>query len=85
MGMCKCKARSAFLCVWWQVHELVTELKHRLEKFNLIKVQPRSECVPHKIKMEEPGELSPKDSLFLKVHHCALPPPHLLVTQNCVP
>lgn len=83
--MCKCKARSAFLCVRWQVHELVTELKHRLEKFNLIKVQPRSECVPHKIKMEEPGELSPKDSLFLKVHHCALPPPHLLVAQNCVP
>ena len=61
------------LHMWLQVHELVTELKQRLEKFNLVKVQPRSERLPHKVRMEEPGELSPKDSLFLKVHHHALP------------
>jgi hypothetical protein len=48
------------------VHELVSELRQRLEKFNLVKIKPRSE-VTQRLQAEDPGELSPKDSLFLKV------------------
>lgn len=52
-----------------EVHELVSELRQRLEKFNLVKVKPRSE-VNQQVTNEEPGELTPKDSLFLKIIMC---------------
>ncbi|XP_076442541.1 ATP-dependent RNA helicase TDRD9-like [Babylonia areolata] len=53
-----------------EVHELVRELSNRLEKFNLIRVRPRSDPTSHKVHMEEPGQMSPKDSLFLKIVIC---------------
>jgi hypothetical protein len=52
--------------IFVQVHELVSELRQRLEKFNLVKVKLRSE-LSQRVRHEEPGELSPSDSLFLKV------------------
>ncbi|KAK7104950.1 ATP-dependent RNA helicase TDRD9-like [Littorina saxatilis] len=52
-----------------EVHELVRELKQRLEKFNLVKVQPHFDHTQH-VHIHNPGELSPKDSLFLKIIMC---------------
>ncbi|KAL8608263.1 hypothetical protein ACOMHN_042130 [Nucella lapillus] len=53
-----------------EVHELARELSQRLEKFNLISVKPRMDPSSQRAHMLEPGQMSPNDSLFLKIVIC---------------